>query len=278
MSETFQLFRLVLTPRRQIDLLDVHSGFTREQYLKSVFTEERKFKRRKSEFHYIPEDKALPDGAIVGKLGKPVRREENLPPDQGFKEVTHDAWKAVVIAIDPTNHEDGQKASVQIDAQVGNPLVLLPEFVKAINESYPGAPFLIQAEPLFDQGDFWDFAHENSGQVTCVTFEFVTPNGPWGTANDVKNGMKEYQNILNAAKVTQTFQNKDGLDLDNDLIRASVDYAESGQGTIKAKAKKKKKYNSTDSRKTVTIKSEPEGDEEVVDIVFRLFKKVLGRN
>lgn len=278
MTETFQLFRLVLTPRRQIDLLDVqHVGMTRRQYLEAVFSEERKFKCRKTEFHYMPEAAVVPDEAIIGRIGRPVRREENLPPEQGFREITHDGWKAIVIAIDPTEHEDGQKASVQIDSQVGSPTVILPEFVKAVNDSYPGAPYAIQAEALFDQGDFWDFAHKYEGEVTSVTFEFVTPNGPWSTADDVKDAMKEYQKEVNAAKVTQTFQNKDGLDLESDIIRSSVDYAASGQGKIKARAKRRGKYNSTDDRKTATIESDPDNDEEVVDLVVKLVKKVLGQ-
>src|SRR5579884_981174 len=107
MADQFILFRLSLLPRPQVDFLSDYNA-SREEYLRKVFATEYKFEYWKVTYHYVP---AKHDGreALLGRLGRHITVEENLPPDKGLVDSVHEGWKAAVLVIDPRHHKDGQK-------------------------------------------------------------------------------------------------------------------------------------------------------------------------
>ncbi len=279
MSENFQLFRLSLLLREQADLFETDSLPVRADFLRSAFSREWRFEHYGSDFHFKPDlERSLPD-ALLGRLGRAVKFEENLPPSQGLLETSHDGWKACVLVVDPTDHEDGQKASFQVDARVGKPVSIFAALIKTINSQMVSAPFMIHAEPIFDAETFWDFAEENEGAVTSITFEFVVPNGLWNSNTTLKEELISAREKLGAQKVINTFKSDDGLETNSEQIKEAVNYIGKGSGEIKAKAKGKKNFNSTEAPKTVNIgKDGDDGNEEPMIVrVARKIAKALGR-
>ena len=109
MSQKFQLFRLSLLTHAQASIFAVYPEPTRTAYLTRVFSEERKFLHYKNEFYFEPAPASFSPGALLGRLGRLVQSDENLSPEEGLIETIHEGWKACVVVIDPTDHEDGQK-------------------------------------------------------------------------------------------------------------------------------------------------------------------------
>jgi hypothetical protein len=275
--DRFELFRLSLVPRDQRRLFD--EEITKEGYLRRAFTRDWVFQHRGTEFHYKANKKFSTPEALLGRLGRQVTSEENRPPEEDFIEIVHDGWKACVLVVDPTDHADGQKASLQIDRQVGKPNSLMASLIKAINEEYTDAPYSLEAQPIFDSSTFWQFAEENKGLITSLTFEFVVPNGLWSARDNAREGLVRFRDKMSAQKVITTFKSEDGLNTDAEPVHDAVSYAEKGSGAIKARAIGKKTFNSQMTPKVVTLK-EAEDEmkrESIISRVAQKISEVLGR-
>lgn len=276
MSDRFEVFRLSLLPRSQRDL-ESGPDPTREEYLRAVFSGDTTFTHYNAEFHYRPDARLSTDDALLGRLGRAVVIDENRPPDQGFEEISHDGWKACVVVIDPRDHEDGQKASIEIDVAVGKPTAIFSGLVKAINAANPLAAYTIEAQPIFDADTFWEFAEENEGRITSLTFEFVVPNGLWSARSSIREELKAAKEKLGAQKVINTFQSDESLETDSEQVKEAVNYAVAGSGEIKARAKGGKKFNSIEKPKVAELPKSDDPEEPIIVRVARNIAKVLGR-
>jgi hypothetical protein len=277
MADNFQLFRLSLLTRADRDLFRDGPEPTRAEHLAQAFAREWTFEHYGSDFYFKPDpERSVPDG-LLGRLGRAVTIEENLPPDEGLVEASHDGWKACVIVVDPGDHEDGQKASVQVDVKVGKPVSIFTALIKAINEGDPSAPYTIEAEPIFDADTFWEFAAENDGEITSLTFEFVAPNGLWNASSSLKDELRVARETIGAQKVINTFKSDDGLETNNEQIKEAVNYIGNGSGEIKARARGNKKFSSTDKPKTVSLEKDTKDSEPLIVKVAKHIGKVLGR-
>ena len=140
MAETFDLFRLSLLTRSQIDAFAPIFS-TREAYLRHVFGEERVFTHYATEYHYVPVGTAG-DDSMLGRIGREVAFDGNAPPTEGYEDKDYPAHKAAVFVIDPTDHPDGQKVALQ--QRVGKPLQLITALVETINEAYAHTAYQIE--------------------------------------------------------------------------------------------------------------------------------------
>ncbi len=240
-----------------------------------MFSEERKFIHYKHDFYFEPAPDSSTAGALLGRLGRLVESDENLSPEEGLVETTHEGWKACAVVVDPTEHADGQKVSVQVDERVGKPIAILKSLVDAINNQVLDAPYRIEAEPMFDSQDFWEFVKENEGAVTSITFEFIAPNGPWNTSESIKEEMIAWREKVGAQKIIETFKSEDGLKTDSPEIKEAVEYIEKGSGNVSAKARKGRRFSSTNKPISTTI--EKGNHEPTIVRVARQIAKVLGR-
>jgi hypothetical protein len=277
MSDRFQLFRLSLLPRAQIDAFDEAPGISKRDYLHRVFSQNYRFDHYKHQFHYLVDPVRTTPEATLGRLGREVVIEENLPPEKGFEEISHPGWKACVLVVDPTDHADGQKASLQIDPRVGTPSALFRSLVRAINDANPSSAYLLEAQPIVDAESFWEFAEENRGDVTSLTFEFLVPNGLWSTDTSLRDELRRARETIKAQKVISTYKSNDGLETNSEQIAEAVDYVARGSGEIKAKARGNKTFSSTESPKTATLPEDAGGNEHLIVRVARQIAKVLGR-
>ncbi|WP_155006278.1 hypothetical protein [Sphingomonas hengshuiensis] len=275
MSERFELFRLSVLERRQPPLFaDVAQ--TREQYLRLVFGQQRQFVFYGTDFHFVPEPEQSREDVIMARIGRAVTVEENRPPEEGLAETVHDGWKASVVVIDPRHHDDGQKVAVAVDPKVGSPSGLIRELADAINTTSTDARWDIEVEPIVNAQSFWEFAAKNKGMITSLTFEFIAPN-MFGGSDDLTEELRAFRNNENAEKVEIVLKSKEGLDTSTNRTKEAVDYAVQGCGTIKAKTKNGKRFNSTKKVETSTLDTDILPDEPSLVRLARLATRILGR-
>lgn len=277
MSNRFELFHLSLLQRAQMDIDgEEFKDFTRAEWLNKVFTEKMPFDSYGSEFYYLPSLPSEGDDVVVGRLGRHVERDENLPPEDGFEEITREIWLASVIVLDPAEHEDGQKLAVQVVGDIGKPSTLVKNLVGSINNRYPYSPYSIEVGHIVDTQTFWNFVSENKGDVTSVSFDFIPPN-MLGADEDYYQEMNEYKQNEKARKVKLSIENPDGINPETDRIKRATNYALEGRGAIKAKAKGNKRYNSDNEVQRTYVENVSEAGVELVDVAKKLANRILGR-
>jgi hypothetical protein len=269
--DRFQLFRLSLTPRdRDLFTFDQEPP-SREGYLRTVFTQGHDFEHRGNLFVYVPAPEQ-PKPFIIGQVGRPHLREENLPPEQGFRLAQHEAWRVAVFAFDPRAHDDGQKVSFSRDTLVGEPPAVLDAFLKNLNQA--DGPYRMEIEPIFNTRTFWVFAEEHKNLIHSLRFEFVTPN-MFGLTDNLDEELRDIRTKERAQLVDVKFRSQDGLNTNTDRIREGVEYAGRGTGRVIASSKDGAHFNSRDQAETVTIEEDDPG-ESLLKRAIRGIKEVLG--
>lgn len=277
MADRFELFRLSLLPRAHGDLfLPGPDKISREQWLRKVFCEEQPFVHYGSNFHYVPSDGNSDNATIVGRVGRLIFRDENKPPSEGLEDITHEAWLAAVLVLDPTHHDDGQKLAIQNVTEVGTPKMLVKSLVAAINERYSRWPYAIEAGQIIDEQSFWGFVETNKGNVTSVTLEFIVPN-MFGGEDEIAKDLKEFRDSEAAQRVRLTLANEEGIKPDTKKMKDAVAYATKSGGRIRARARGKKSYRSEDSAKRTYLDDVKETGTELIEVARKLVSRILGR-
>ncbi|MEJ0063963.1 MAG: hypothetical protein WDO70_12470 [Alphaproteobacteria bacterium] len=94
--------------------------------------------------------------------------------------------------------------------------------------------------------------------------------------DELSKEMKDFQKHEKAQKIKVTLQSKDGLDTGTKKIKSSVEYATRGTGTIVAKTKRNKTYNSTKKRKRVTIPKDAKNSDHWLVKAAKKIAEVIG--
>lgn len=274
MAVRFDLFRMTLLNRTDPGLFAPDED--REQFLRRVFAEPLDFSHHGKPFWYRPAVDVNAD-AVFGRLGRRVILDENLPPEKGLGETTHEGWRACVIAVDPTNHPDGQKLAIERDRTVGGPVALANALAKAINVKHYDASFSIEISPIFDARTFWEFANNHKGEIVSITFDLVVPNGLWTSGKHIREEMAEVRDELNGQEVVTTIKAPYGINTDSKRIEDAVSYAESGSGTISAKARTGETYYSKTAPKSVIVDDVEKDRTKLINRVASKLAQVFGR-
>lgn len=278
----FELLRMSLLMREQQDAFERKGPggrtFSREEWLRVIFSEPIRFQHRKNEFHYVPETAEAADtGLLIGRIGRQLQVTENEPPEEGLHEMRRPAWRAALVIIDPTPHLDGQKVAFEHLSSLGSPLAVFTSLVDLINQRVPPEPFVIEPRPIVDERTFWDFVRAHPREITSVTFEFVAPN-MFGTDDDYDREMREMQAHEKIQRAKLKLENPDGLELDTKRVDGAVKYIVRGGGSIRARTKRKQVYNS--DRKIQKIVVEEAGaapSEQKPSLLRQIFGKVFGK-
>ncbi len=275
MAEKFELFRLSLLERDQIDLFESNQA-TRAGWLREVFSTPTPFSHHGTEFHYAPALDDSDDNIIIGRVGRHVLREENLPPDEGLEDITRDAWLAAVVVLDPTDHQDGQKLAIQHIQDVGKPSSLIKQLTQAFNELYKG-PYQIEPSQIVEAQSFWDYIEEYRGLVTSISFDFISPN-MIGADDEFHAEMREFRDNEKARKVKLILQNEDGINPETERVKRAVNYALSeSRGKVTAKARGKPSYSSNNEVKYSYIDDVKVKGTELIQVAKELASRILGR-
>ncbi len=197
---------------------------------------------------------------------------ENEPPEGHLAPKESKTWRAALILIDPVHHGDGQKAAVEHVVPVGKPVPIFESLAAHINAG--DEPFVLEVNAIVPSETFWAFVKANRGEITSVQFEFVAPN-MFGEADDYDSEMRDMQRHEKAQKVKLRLESKDGLDLDTKRIKQAADYTIKGVGSIEARTKKGKKYNSKDKAKKVSVPNKETGVEPAPALFSRLIAHIF---
>jgi hypothetical protein len=283
----FELFRLSLV-ERQYDIIDfieasveTPSGArrlpetNRETWLREVLSHEISFVHRRIRFHYVPDPDltAQADGILVGRIGRKRTAKENDPPESGLKETERTVWHAMLIAVDPTSHGDGQKVAIERDATVATCYAVLKSLANAVNKLRPATPYVVTALPLTEGDSFWEFVREHH-VITSLTFEMIAPN-MFGLQDDWDADMKALKEIENADKAKFQTESRDGLKVDNPRVRKGVEHTARGTATLKARAADHSTYSSENSIRTTSVEGSAPDDISWSELMRRIVRRIF---
>jgi hypothetical protein len=273
MEMQFEMMRLSLVQRPQRDAFERSmpggAPFTREDWLRDVFSREIDFQHQGKTFHYSPQSALVGAPAIVGRIGRQVAIPDNEGPDGHLAPKEHKTWRAAIVLIDPTHHDDGQKGAVEHLSVVGRPVPIFESLAARVSGA--DEPFVLEVNAIVPSESFWNFVKANEGQITWVQFEFVAPN-MFGEADDYDSEMRDMQKQEGAQKAKLTLESKDGLNLNTRRVRQAADYTNKGAGSTAARTSKGKKYNSKEKAKRISIPNkdiDPSATEGLSDRIFR---------
>jgi hypothetical protein len=271
-----EFMRLSLYERPQSEMFERRtergSRYTREQWLRYIFSAQHEFSHRGSKFTFVPDKELSDDSVVTGRIGRERLVRDNEPPEQGMHERVHPEWQASVVVIDPRPHEDGQKVAMQHKEEIGKPVPVFQSLVSKFNADRE-SPYTVEAFGIVDPETFWDFVRENSGDVVSVTFEAVAPN-MFSGKDDFENELRELRDKEKSQKTKVELTNDQGLAPDTERMHQVADYTLKGGGAIKARTKKKKRYNSRHKTKRQQI-PEPSDPETLGQHVVRAVKDLL---
>ena len=272
----FEMMRIALVQRQQADAFERRtasgSPFTREAWLREIFGEAITFTHRNDTFHFSPEKARGEPSAIVGRIGREITISENEPPDKHLAPKEEKIWRASTILIDPTHHDDGQKVAFEFLSQVGKPVPILQSLATHINKG--NEPFVLEVNAIVPSETFWNFVNANQGEITVVQFEFVAPN-MFGEADDYDAEVREMQKNEKIQKAKLRLESKDGLNLNTKRVQRAADYTIKGAGSIEARTKRGKRYDSREKAQRVSIPNKEITSESSVGLMTRLFKRIL---
>ena len=170
-------------------------------------------------------------------------------------------------------HDDGQKVAFEEDSRVGRPTAIMDSLAAYLNRN--DGPYFFEPNPISDAETFWDFIRKNEGEVTSVTFEFIAPN-MFGQADDYDKEMAAMRDEERVRRAKLQLENPDGLALETPRVKHAVNYAARGTGSIKAKTKRHKKFNSKNRVKKSTIPQNKNGTplvEVIKNAIFTIFRQ-----
>lgn len=250
MSRTFEHFHLSLKSRYPLFEQELAS---RESWLREIFSEQFEFTHRNEAFTWVP---AAPAAVIVGKVLRRSIEEKFLGPDQGGRETRGPEWRGAIVVIDPTTHEDGQKAAVERQRRVGTPSAILASLLMTASTRLEDI-YTIEAKRIWNQREFitWAGAHQN--RVKKIEFDFVVPN-MWGVTSELEDELEQVGDLTKAQKVKVVLHGEAGVETDNDVVGQAVEYSARGSGRVKAVAEDNDVFNSEGKATVVTLEEIPE--------------------
>lgn len=263
------LFRFSLKPKSQADVFERTAGdgvrFSRESWIRDFFSREQTFSHRGSRFVFVPtppSESGLPAPIIAGWISRPKVLRERTHPDQGLEPVERESWRAALLLVDPTAHEDGQKVALEDNPDIGAPAAVLSSLVRAMNEQSHAEPFTAQVYAIVEEASFARFAEEHGYQIKVLTFRAAVPN-MFESADDFSNELRALRDKANVTHVTTTLKSDGILETSGNKITEIVEYTERGLGKVQAKAADGAIYRSQDHAAYATLDlGQPEQDEK----------------
>ncbi|MGH1417549.1 MAG: hypothetical protein ACRBCJ_01690 [Hyphomicrobiaceae bacterium] len=237
--------------------------YSREEWLRYYFSEQREFEHQKQDFAFIPEHNIgmnKPEHLIIGYIARPRVVAERAPPSDGFHPVEHQSWRGALIVIDPTSHKDGQKIALEHRSDIGKPISVLKSLARSMSVGDEPPPFDVQIDPIVEASSFWNFAEQNDFNINWLSFDAAPPN-MFGGAGDYKDEMRmlREKNRVNRVKTTMTSDTT--IDVLAGNIKEVVDYTEMGAGSIRARTADNKTYNSKNYIKQDSIDAEYDSED-----------------
>ncbi|RCK51909.1 hypothetical protein [Thalassospira xiamenensis] len=265
------LHRMNLKKRTQIDieefLLHEKSVINRELWLRDVFSKQFEFAYRGSSIFFVPEPSettTIDPKYIVGWLARDRTMSERSAPWEGLEPKRHLFWKAALILIDPTHHEDGQKIAFQYQQEVGKPEPILDALAKYLSNPLEQSwgPYSVSIYPIIHEKSFFIFAEQHRGKIKEITYEISVPN-MFNSPDDFSNEMRDLRDRANVSKVRAKLMSDETINTDASQLSEVAEHVEKGGGEIQAKTISGEHYRSSEHAVSVEVQEpNPESDED----------------
>lgn len=237
-------------------LLDANGGWpTREQWLRKFFGSQQDFTHSNTKFVFMPEFEIVGERAsnlLFGWIARETEQLERTAPSDGLELIKHRAWQAAFIAIDPTEHPDGQKFAFENLQAIGKPEAVLRSIVKTMNIE-ENSPYYGEAYPIVEGGTFSKFALDHGDLIKSITFDVAAPN-MFNDRNDFQDELRSLKKNENVSHVKTTLESDTALNHQTDRMKDIIDYTERGAGTLSARAADGETYHSDRHAKHVDVK------------------------
>lgn len=199
---------------------------------------------------------------------------ERTPPWEGLEPTRHIFWKAALLMIDPSHHDDGQKIAFQQHPEVGKPGPILDALAKRISEpadSFWG-PYSVSIYPIIQEKSFSNFAQQHRGKIKEITYEASVPN-MFGSPDDFSDEMRVLRDEANVSRVKTKLMSDETLNTEASHLGEVANHVEKGGGEIQAKTLSGETYRSSEHSVSVELQ-EPtsEGKEEEATFWARVVK------
>lgn len=275
MAAVFELFHLSLLEKDQKSLFSEHPTPARNIYLRTKLSDKFTFKHSRKTYHWVPS--RTDEKYILGHVLRAHTRRHHTPPEEGGFETSSDEWQGAIVIIDPEHHADGQKIAFERDHTLGKAEAVLRSMLRQLN-SREDDPFLMIANPIFDERSFWTWAEQNDFRLKKIAFRLTTPN-MFGVRNGLDEDLKELgtDGVANVSTVLDTGDRIGGINAKNDQIQEVVAYAAEGGGTFSAKSMTGDHFHSTQSNKVTIFHGSNEEKNEIFRRLRDWIPRLLGR-
>ena len=172
------------------------------------------------------------------------------------------------------NNPERQLIAVERNGVFSKTESVIKMIFRCINNIINNEYLTSEYSPLYNEGTFWNFVHEHSGDISYIKFIFITPN--MSNISDVlSTQIKQTAKNIKAAHTEMQFsasQNASlSVDDSDENFNGLVEYTARGCGSVKVKAKSLKKcYLSGDNIDTIEAEHlEISGDLQSVFLTLR---------
>lgn len=247
------LFRLSLSERGGPSLFEQaderFSKPSRTDFLAELFGKEWDFlgrggKRLKYGF-------SQRDGEIIsGVVGRWVTEEKEGDPADLWTTVEQNHWEKAALFLNLNPHQ--QVIGLEWKSSVGRPASLLKSLVTFLNETTSPSAYKIEFFAVSSRAEFWTAVNKYPAPITSLALDLVIPN-PSDASGATARALKRLRKRLNADRYKGKATNKDGLNVNDSLVKDAVQYVAAGGGEIVAKSDDHIVYDSKDYVATVEI-------------------------
>ena len=148
------------------------------------------------------------------------------------------------------SHE--QVIGLEWKSSVGRPASLLKSLVTFLNETISPSAYKIEFFAVSSRAEFWTAVNKYPAPITSLALDLVIPN-PSDVSGATARALKRLRKRLNADRYKGKATNKDGLNVNDSLVKDAVQYVAAGGGEIVAKSDDHVVYDSKDYVATVEV-------------------------
>lgn len=279
------LLHVSLSPRKQRDLFgrgERAPSPSKEEWLREIFSQEIQFTHQKEQFYFVPEtavnqDTVIPRGQkfVAGRIGRKTISTENEPPEARLNPIMREVWHASAVVIDPQPTDpDGQRVAMEFHPTVGDPAAVFDSLCDAINALRPPEFYNISSKPIFDDYDFWKFVNDNKDDINYVRFDLLAPN-MFDITGDIGEGIRTLEKHERIQSVGVELRSNDALELESERLGNLTEYVSKGGGSLRARTRTGKRFNSKRKSKHQFIKDE-KTDKDKPPSTLQRISRIIG--
>jgi hypothetical protein len=246
----------------------------RQDYLLTVFGRRIDLTYRKKPVVYVPVERI--DGALIGRVGRPAIDHPAGPPESGFAPTEVPIHIAVNLFLDTAGDPDGQKLALQANPRVGSPRHIVEAIVQHINDQDADAPWQIDVHPITDSESFWNAVKRHDAEITSLQLTFSATN-VLGIFDNVTGEVDAAKKENNAASMTVSLDNGDGIKVDTPSIRKAINYISQGGGFAIIRKGRKKLFDTTETQRSVSVEGDAPASPGKIDTLGAIKRALFGR-